>query len=162
MTIASEIAPRRGLTGGKVALMLVAFFLTITAVDIVMITSAIDSQTGLVVEHSYERGLTFNDLLAREARQAQLGWKLRVAVAGGRLTVVVDDAQGQPVAAERIGLRLVRTSDIRLDRVLETTSAGDGRFVADLAGAEPGLWQAAITVYRGEDRFDRLETVVIP
>lgn len=162
MTIASEIAPRRGLTGGKVALILVGFFLTITAVDVVMITSALDSQTGLVAEHPYERGLAFNELLAREARQEQLGWTLGVMVEGGRLTVTVDDAQGRPVAADRMSLRLLRTSDIRLDRTLEVAAVGEGRFVAETAGAEPGLWQVAVTVYRGDDRLDRLETVVIP
>lgn len=162
MTIASEIVSRRGLTGGKVALILAGFFLTITAVDVVMITSALDSQTGLVAEHPYERGLAFNDILAREAQQDRLGWKLGVALDGGRLTVAVADDKGQPVAADRLVLRLLRTSDARLDRTLEPVPAGEGRFEAEIAGVEPGLWQAAITVYRGGDRLDRLETVVIP
>lgn len=164
MTVANDIvAPRRrGLSGPKVAMILTGFFLTVTAVDVVMITSALDSQSGLVTEHSYERGLAFNDLLAREARQEKLGWKLSVVQMAGRLSVAITDDKGQSVAVDRLELRLVRSSDARLDRTLAPVPAAGGRFEAELAGAPAGLWQVAVTAFRGEDRFDRVDTLVIP
>lgn len=162
MSIVMEHAPRRGgLTGRKVAAILVGFFLTITAVDVIMITSALDSQPGLVADHAYERGLAHNDVLAAKARQDALGWQVAVERTGGTVLLSIVDPMGDAVVADRVELRLLRPSDARQDRVLVPEALEAGRFSAGIGEVTPGLWQLAVIIRRGEDRFDALKTLVI-
>ncbi|MCF4165687.1 FixH family protein [Zavarzinia compransoris] len=162
MSITMENAPRRGgLTGRKVAAILVAFFMTITAVDVIMITSALDSQPGLVTDHAYEKGLAHNEVLAAKARQDALGWRVAVERTGGAVMLSIVDSAGAGVAADRVELRLLRPSDANQDRVLVPEAIEAGRFRAEIGAVTPGLWQLAVTIRRGDDRFDSLKTLVI-
>lgn len=160
MTLAQE-SPRGGITGRKVALIVAGFFLTITAVDVVMITSALESQPGLVTDHAYERGLAYNNVLAAKARQDALGWSVSYGRQDGRLMISIKDRAGA-LAPDALTLRLLRPSDAGKDRTLDAVAVAPGLYAADLGDAAPGLWQAAISLRRGEDRFDRLDDLVLP
>ncbi|PWR20821.1 FixH family protein [Zavarzinia compransoris] len=160
MTLAQDMS-RSGLTGRKVALIVAGFFLTITAVDVFMITSALQSQPGLVTDHAYERGLAYNAVLAAKARQDALGWSVAYERVDGQLMISIKDAAG-PMAPDDLALRLLRPSDAGKDRPLVPVAAGPGRYTVNLAEVEAGLWQVAISLRRGDDRFDRLDDLVLP
>lgn len=161
MTMTADNHNGRGITGLKVAAILAGFFLTVTAVDVIMISSALDSQPGLVTDHAYERGLAHNDVLAAKARQDALGWRLKVERQGSELTLSLRDRDGAGVPAERVELRLLRPSDAGLDRPLTAQMLENGLYRADMGEVVPGLWQLAVTIHRGEDRYDSLKTLVI-
>ncbi len=152
----------RGLTGRHVVLVLAGFFVTVLAVDGFMVASALDTQPGLVADHPYERGLAHNALLADEARQAALHWRITLGHAADRVVLALADGRGAPLAADQVALRLIRPSDAALDRALVPRALGDGQWQADIHGVPAGLWQVAVTVIRGRDRFDRVERLVLP
>lgn len=164
MTIASNEAPRvrGGMTGPKVLAWCVGFFVSIGAVNVYMVTSALESQPGLVTDHPYERGLAHNDVLAAEAKEQGLGWKLAFTATDGVLAINLKDAAGQPVTVDQIDVRLLRPSDVNLDRKLELVADGAGQWHATIDGATAGLWHLAVVAERGNDRYDSYETVVLP
>lgn len=160
MTVAAA-RPGKGMTGPRVLAILVGFFVTVLAADLVMVISALDSQPGLVADHPYERGLAHDALLAEEARQAGLHWQIAVDQQDRRLTVAVVDGQGAPLAADHVALRLVRPAEAGLDRTLDLRPVAAGRWQADLAAVPAGQWEVAVAVFRGTDRLDSLERLVI-
>ncbi|MFA5121093.1 FixH family protein [Zavarzinia sp.] len=164
MTIANNEIPRArgGLTGPKVLAWCVGFFVSVGAVNVYMVTTALESQPGLVADHPYERGLAHNDVLAAEAKEQGLGWKLGSKAADGVLTVTLQDAAGLPVSAERIDVRLLRPSDAHLDRQLDLVADGAGQWRAAIDGAAAGLWHLAVVAERGGQRYDSYETLVLP
>ena len=54
--------------GRKFLFILIAFFMVFATVDAYFVYKAVSTNTGVVVEHAYEVGLNYNDLL-EQARQ---------------------------------------------------------------------------------------------
>lgn len=75
----------------------VAFFAVIALVDGTMVTLAVRTQTGLVTEHAYEKGLTYNKIVAAEETQRQLGWKGNIEYRNGILHFSLQDHMGMPL-----------------------------------------------------------------
>ena len=149
----------RELTGRRVLLWLVGFFVAIFAVNAVLVQAAISTFGGLDTPSSYKAGLVFESEVARADRQAARHWqvdgKLRRDGAGEAvLDVSVRDAHGQPVTGLTANARLAHPADERLDHVIPVASTGTGRFHGE-SKATPGQWDLIVDFYRGNDRLYR-------
>lgn len=161
MSTVSTERPRTGLTGIKVLAILLGFFVTVLAVDTIMIVGALQSRPGLVTDHAYERGLAHNEVLAAEARQVALGWRIAVTLDDGKMTLIVRDRTDVVLVPDRVELRLIRPTEASLDRTLIARPLADGGWQADLDGIPAGQWEVAVMVVRGTERMDLLDRVVI-
>jgi nitrogen fixation protein FixH len=149
----------RELTGRRVLLWLVGFFVAIFAVNAVLVQAAISTFGGLDTPSSYKAGLVFESEVARADRQAARHWqvdgKLRRDGAGEAvLDVSVRDAHGQPVTGLTADARLAHPADERLDHVIPVAVSGTGRFHG-MSKAMPGQWDLIVDLYRGHDRLFR-------
>lgn len=139
----------------------VGAFGVIIAVNATLIYFAITTFTGVTEAHSYDRGRSYNQVLAEAARQDALGWTARVALEGGMLAVSVADREGLPVGGrvEGVLLRPLDGSGMPLD----FAAAGPGRFLAAAALPGQGQWEARLVLHgqRGE-RFDIRQRVFVP
>lgn len=52
----------------------VLFFIVVAIVDGIFVTVALETHTGVVTEHAYEEGLSYNDVLEASDAQDALGW----------------------------------------------------------------------------------------
>ncbi len=64
----NDIAKQSRRDGRKFLFILIAFFVVFATVDAYFVYKALSTNTGVVVEHAYEVGLNYNDLL-EQARQ---------------------------------------------------------------------------------------------
>ena len=149
----------RELTGRRVLLWLVGFFVAVFAVNAVLVQAAISTFGGLDTPSSYKAGLVFESEVARADRQAARHWqvdgKLRRDGAGEAvLDVSVRDAHGQPVTGLTADARLAHPADERLDHVIPVAVSGAGRFHG-MSKAMPGQWDLIVDFYRGHDRLFR-------
>jgi nitrogen fixation protein FixH len=149
----------RELTGRKVLLWLVGFFVAIFAVNAVLVQAAISTFGGLDTPSSYKAGLVFESEVARADRQAARHWQVDGKLkrdGGGEavLDVSVRDAQGQPVTGLTADARLAHPADERLDHVIPIASTGAGLFHGE-SKAMPGQWDLIVDFYRGNDRLFR-------
>jgi uncharacterized protein YqcC (DUF446 family) len=55
----------------------------VIAVNAVMVSFALGSWNGLVVDRSYERGLQYNQILAAQRQQDALGWQVQARLPRG-------------------------------------------------------------------------------
>lgn len=68
------------MTGRRVWWYFVAFFGFVAVVNAGMVTLAIRTHSGVVTEHPYEKGLTYNQVVEAEEKQESLGWKATIAL----------------------------------------------------------------------------------
>lgn len=138
--------PAGRFTGRHMAIILVAFFGVVIAVNVVMARLAISSFGGTVVENSYVASQKYNSWIEQGRKQAALGWKPVLARDGaGHATLGLTGADGQPIGNAQIqGLAqhpLGRADDIALDFV--ATAPGQYRSTRPLPA---GRWQMLLKI----------------
>lgn len=131
----------------------VGAFVVIIAVNLVLVYAALSTFTGVTTGRSYDRGRTYNQVLAEAARQDALGWATQVTLDGKVLTVTAADREGLPLGGrvEGVLLRPLEGAELRLD----FAAAGPGRFIAFAELPASGQWDARLTL-TGE-RGERLD-----
>ena len=142
----------RPLTGGRVLVMLVAFFGTVAAVNALMIHYALSTFRGEVADHPYEVGLAYNSEIEAARAQEARGWKVDVrfrnAPHGKSFEVSARDSAGAPLD----GLRLIGTfaapADMALDRPVELERRAPGVYVGQVP-VGPGNWDLELSAARG-------------
>ena len=86
------------LEGWHVLAIFVAFFGAIFAVNGVFLYQALATNTGIVANEPYRKGLHYNERIAAQDAQNALGWAEAVQLTpSGDLTLTLADGQGAPV-----------------------------------------------------------------
>ncbi|WP_265587585.1 FixH family protein [Sphingomicrobium arenosum] len=137
-------------TGRKMALVLVAFFGVVMAVNFTMARLAIGNFGGTVVDNSYVAGQAHDEWAEAQQRQDALGWDAGATWrSDGRVEVRITgpDASGLEGRAEH---RLRKSEDVALTFV----PLGDNLFLSEQAVGE-GRWSVRVTAEgpRGGARF---------
>lgn len=137
-------------SGRHAAILIVAFFAVVVAVNLVMARYATSTFGGVVVENSYVASQKFNGWLAEARREKALGWAAEVSrdAAGG----VAVTMSGVPVT----GITLTGEARHPLgrlpDRILTFARLADGRFVSD-APLPKGRWKLRLEAVAGARRW---------
>jgi nitrogen fixation protein FixH len=155
-----------GIRGVHVAIMMVAFFAVIIALDALFITFAIQSHPGEKVKNSYVLGLEYNKELARQAEQKALGWELDAGLVDDDATLLVrlTDAAGKPLEGLAVAARM-HVAGIRQDLApvwLAERAPGEYAMAATLQG--PAKVDTVIAVSHTRDGapvFEAAKTLVL-
>lgn len=146
----------------------VGAMLVVVAVNAVMVTMAVRSWSGLVVEKPYERGIAYNSILGAQARQDALGWTLGATyeVTGdayaGRVVLTATDSAGRPLDGLTVTATLTRPVEILEPITLDFTAAGDGRYIARTAVPKHGQWELRGRLSHGGDTYILTRRLTVP
>lgn len=150
------------LTGRRVFIYVVLFFGVITAVNAVFITKALKSNSGIVSENPYQRGLGYNKIIEQHEKEKALGWKGMTAVENqSKLVYVLTDKNSKPIRGADISVEMVRPVNQGNDYTLSLREDLPGRYISDLNAPLKGAWEARIFAKRGEDRFTDVAPLVL-
>ncbi len=138
----------------------VAGMMLVVVVNAVMVWFALSTFTGVSTPRAYDRGRTYNDVLAEAARQDALGWQSRVTLQGGIVSVEIRDPQNAPVHGELLGA-LHRPLN-REAVPLHFREYGPGRFTAEVVNLPAGQWEARLTLQGAAGRLDIRRRVIAP
>jgi nitrogen fixation protein FixH len=133
----------RPITGRHMAMVFVAFFGVVVAVNITMATLASSSFSGTVVDNSYVASQKFNGWLAQSRAQDRLGWATSVSLDGARHVVIA--VPGAGFAAKGTAHHPLGRA---ADRALLFTAGSDGQLVSTTP-LPPGRWQVRLEVGDG-------------
>jgi nitrogen fixation protein FixH len=144
-------APRGLISGRHVLIGMVAFFATVTAVNAVMMYKAI-STFGGETDDAYRIGLKYNQRIALEQSQDQLGWSQTVAYepSESRLSVTLKDRNGRGIDNLDVIATIGRPATSNSDRDLKLVSIGEGRYRASLPDLPEGTWAVDLTASEGD------------
>ncbi|RRH76646.1 FixH family protein [Falsigemmobacter faecalis] len=102
----------RKLTGRHVFLILLAFFGTITAVNVFMASMAISTFPGLEGKNTYNASRSFD---SDRRAQVALGWQVEDAYRDGHLILTIKDGEGQPAKVKDISVLVGRATIAEFD-----------------------------------------------
>lgn len=142
------------ITGRKVLLTIVAFFGVIIAVNATMLTLAVKTFGGLVVENSYVASQRFNEDVAAARSQPIRQWSIDVA-GTEPLQLRLQDAESRPVQDAHFMLRAVRPTRGDETVALAFQEVAPGLYQADNT-LSPGQWMARIEMASGDVRSVKL------
>lgn len=134
--------PRRNsgeFTGKHMLGLMLAFFGTVIAVNVVLVTFARTSWTGLVVENAYVASQEFNEHAAEGKAQAALGWKSSLVIDHDGIRYRLTDASGKPVAARAVTARFRRPAYEAEDQTVAFARTAEGAFVRGQT-VRDGIW----------------------
>ena len=115
----------------------------VIVVNGVLITMALSTFPGLVVQRPYDRGLAYNDELRRNQAQAALGWQVSPRYLDGDLTVRIVDAAGAALTGLVVRATLSRPLEAGVALDVDLKPSGEG-YRAALALPKRGQWEARI------------------
>ncbi len=142
----------------------VAFFIFLTCVEIVLITLAVNSFTGLSEADPYRRGLGYNETLQARQKDRDLGWRVSVGFAQeGHLNGIVKVAARDAKGAELSAVRVSGTAEnggrtpvaITFSRLIDGNA--EGRLQVDT----PGRWFLRIAIEGDGGSIERKREIFI-
>ncbi len=144
-------------TGLHMALVMVAFFGTIIAVNVTMAIIASKSWTGLVVKNSYVASQKFNGQVALQQQLLKKGWHGELTVNNGAYLFQMSKNK-QPISGCSVTGKAKRPVHERQDTALTFQAMGEGRYQAQ-ALLNPGQWVLDLKALCPEAEHKFLQTV---
>ena len=146
---------------------MVAFFAVIVAVNAVFLYFALDSHPGVETEGAYEKGLDYNQVLAKAETNQAVGWRVELSTdwdseTEATLLIAVSDREGRRVeglVAEGLAVWPVQEG---FDTPFEMADAGDGVYTAALALPFKGQWDFRIALRAPDGTTFRFTERVYP
>lgn len=120
--------------------------LLVIVVNGLLIFYAVHTFTGLTTDHTYRKGLAYNDAIAGAKAQEEMGWHVALRFTpdgtghGGAVEVSFRDHDGRAVPGLRVEARYVRPTHQGYDGRVALDDRGDGRYGGHLPLPLPGQW----------------------
>ncbi len=159
-SITRGLAPGRWtgeLTGRRVFLLLLGFFLLIFAVNGAFLYLALSSHPGTTARDAYREGLEYNRLLERAERQRALGWRARILEESGTVRLRLLDAAGAAVTGLAGTVHAGRPATDSEDRILPAMETAPGVYRVEGPPFAPGRWTIVFEMRTGDGRRFRAE-----
>ncbi|BBP44826.1 hypothetical protein THMIRHAS_01990 [Thiosulfatimonas sediminis] len=133
----------------------------VLAVNFFMVSMAIVTNPGLVVDDFYEQGKNMDKILAEQKRMEQLGWQLKIDLPilseakAQTVTLQVLDKDNQFMSVDSAVLYFYRPSNRDLDGQ-QALSATDkvGVYQAQFALPVKGKWDVIMEIKKGDNTFN--------
>ena len=155
------------LTGGKVLVMLIAFFGVVIGVNLIMMKFAIQTLPGTDVDSAYTASLAYEKEIVAAHDQNARDWKVnahiqRGADGGATLQVEARDNNGNPVSGLKFQGRFERPTDRRADQPVALAEMGIGIYRGNAPLIAAGQWDLVIEgVAAGQRMFLSKNRVVL-
>ncbi|WP_028487393.1 FixH family protein [Thiomicrorhabdus chilensis] len=150
---------------------IIAWFVILTivlGVNFFMVSMAIVTNPGLVVDDFYEKGKNMDAVLANRKRMEQLGWQLNVDLPilseakPSTVTLNVLDKENQSMNVDSAMLYFYRPSDKNLDGELALNSTGlPGQYQAEFTLPLKGKWDLMIEVQKDGERYNIGRSIMV-
>lgn len=153
----------RAWTGRTFLFWLLGFFAIVFAANIVFVWFAADSWTGLAAEESYRRGVDYNQVLDRAARQDALGWTVQVGFQQtgdntGDLTLQVVDSNGTAIEGRAVSASLRRPVIEGFDFAATLRMSAPGLYATQVVLPSPGQWDVRFEISQSQAQPYLVET----
>lgn len=120
----------------------VVFFAVIALLDGIFVYMAVSTQTGVVTENAYEKGLNYNEII--KAAKAQPVLQQKAVFENGLLRWQLADENGIPITNAFVNAQIIRPVQDGLDFDVRLMHKGEGIYEAPLKLPAPGQWKAQL------------------
>lgn len=134
----------------------------VVAVNVFMAYEAIGSFPGTATDADFATSNRYDQVLADEARQELLGWKLEASVAGNIAVVELKTRDGADLEGARVVATAQRPAGGEADQRLQFRASAPGRYRADVALPVPGQWDLLIYVSSNGREYRVTRRILVP
>jgi nitrogen fixation protein FixH len=145
-----------------------AILTIVVSVNFFMVSMAIVTNPGLVIDDFYEKGKNMDKVLAERKRMEQLGWQLKIdlpILSEGKVDTVkltVVDKEDRPLNVDTAILYYYRPSDRKLDGKKTLISTGNtGEYQANIVLNTKGKWDIIMEVTQGDLSFNMGRSIMV-
>ncbi len=142
------------------------FFVLLVSVLVPMCIVAVRTNTGVVTDGAYEKGLAYNQAIQAKEQQDALHWKgdLSLIPVDDMLHVGfhLQDSAKKPLENAEVKVWLVRPTQNGMDQHQAMQSHGDGDYHAELRVPQRGQWEARISATLEGHNYQMTQRVVVP
>jgi len=154
----SEIDRRRG---RFVPWVIAAFYMTFMATLIGFVVIAYRNPPSEVTTEAYEKGLAYNQTLAKASVEDALGWHSVVTYERGVVRFELRDSRRMPITGAVAKAWFVHPDDAASDRSVDLIAIDDGVYLASLPLPNTGLWTVHVTAEKQGRQYQTAETVEV-
>ena len=129
-------------SGKLILLYFVMFFGFIATMDGIFVYMAISTQTGVVTDQAYERGLAFNDIVEKAKSQPLLNQTANYE--SGVLRWKLADDDNNPLTSAIVSARIIRPVQDGYDHDITLEHQGNGIYEVHLNLPLQGRWRAKL------------------
>lgn len=145
----------------------VAFFVVLTSILVPMCVIAVRTNTGLVTDGAYEKGLAYNKAIQAFDEQKKLNWQGDVLIsptADGavRVDFSLKDSAGHPLDGADAHFWLVRPTQAGHDQTFVMRAVGNGHYQVEVTTPVHGLWEARAAANLNGHNFQTAKRIVLP
>ena len=145
-------------SGKIVILCFIAFFGVIIAVNSVFLYMAMKSNTGVIAENAYEKGLAYNQILETARQQPSLQDKMTYE--NGTLKWQVADEGGAPLKGGQASVTLVRPVKSGYDFALPLKETSPGLYIVNPEFPMHGLWTARLDIKWNNKQYQTSQDLI--
>jgi len=146
----------------------VTILLIVLTVNFFMVSMAIVTNPGLVIEDYYEQGKRMDVILAEQRRMEKLGWQLEVDMPilsegkAQQVKLAVKDKENNAFDVDSAILYYYRPSDRKLDGEITMTKVpGTGLYEQTLTLPLKGKWDLIMEVTKGDQRYNIGRSIMV-
>lgn len=141
---------------------------TVVGVNFFMVSMAIVTNPGLVIDDFYEKGKNMDKVLAERKRMEEMGWQLKVelpVLSEGKpdlVKLMVLDKENRPLKVDSAILYYYRPSDRKLDgeqALIATDIVGE--YQTELVLNTKGKWDVIMEVRQGELTYNMGRSIMV-
>ena len=145
----------------------VIFFLSRGLVLVPMCIIAVRTNTGVVTDGAYEKGLAYNKAIEAEKRQQLLHWQGKLDVGqpvngSVHMDVALQDADGKPIRDAEVKLWLVRPTQAGKDQNTKLTLDQKNHYSGDISLPEIGMWETRVSATSEGRNYQFVKRVQFP
>lgn len=141
--------------------LIVLFFVVIAVADAIFVYIATSTHTGVVTNQAYEKGLAYNEVLAKVGEQEDLGWSVDVHIDEGRqLLVSVKDQKNQVIQGAQVKVYFFRPTMQGFDMQKKLTE-NNGRYTTTFDLPLKGQWEVRVAILWNKQNYQIHKRVLI-
>lgn len=137
-------------------------FAVVFAVNMLFVYLATKTHTGVVTEQAYEKGLAYNETLAKARAQDALGWQSHAEVAAGVLRLSLVNDRGNPVQGAEVTAHFTHPVKRGQDASFPLAERAEGRYELAVPEAHrSGQWDVTMVVQWHQQQYQHRERLTI-
>jgi len=147
--------------GRFVPWIIAGFYLSFMTTLIGFVVIAYRNPPSEVTADAYEKGLAYNQILAKASVEDALGWHSTVVYERDVVRFEVHDSRRRPVTGATVKAWFVHPADASSDRSVDLRPVGDGIYEASLRLPRPGLWTIHVTAEKQGRQYQAADSVEV-
>lgn len=148
--ISSSIEHERG---KYIPWIIAAFFMCFVLLLLSFVWIAFAHKSGEVTEHAYDKGLAYNQVIAKAEAQEKLGWTAAIEADDNSVRLILKDNENNAISDAAVEAWLVRPTEALLDRQFTLKPDGNGIYASPVNWPAKGLWEIHVTARVGNRQY---------